>query len=127
MERKMAVFNVISTGDNIILNDLEGTESVGNVKDKLKTKLDNPDIKIILMHGSKSFNDDNEQVDFTKFKLTNLIIGKDKGPSGGDGIRKRINRCHKTKRKMRKNTKLKTHKGPRGGKYYISKGRKVYL
>ena len=33
----------------------------------------------------------------------------------------------KTKKKKKKVVKRKLHKGPRGGKYYVSKGRKVYV
>jgi len=48
-------------------------------------------------------------------------------PPKKGGKKKKLVNKHKSKRKVTKKKVRKIHKGPRGGKYYITKGRKVYI
>ena len=103
---RSSVINV----DNVpytVTKDSMGTVSSGSAA-MMKYMLDTP----LASGGGYSPFDPLEKA-FGKIK--NKAVGK----------KRRTKR--KTTKKTTKKTKRKIHKGPRGGKYYVSKGKKVYV
>ena len=103
---RSSVINV----DNVpytVTKDSMGTVSSGSAA-MMKYMLDTP----LASGGGYSPFDPLEKA-FGKIK--NKVVGK----------KRRTKK--KTTKKTTKKTKRKIHKGPRGGKYYVSKGKKVYV
>ena len=106
---------------------------VNNISLKRNNKLPNVEPNNLTNEHLQSLINQNRQRRMRK-KFTNLSRNiKDENKTGGDPTccgaiggkkakRKPAKRKPTGKKKVRK-----IHKGPRGGRYYISKGRKVYL
>ena len=60
---------------------------------------------------------------YNPWSICTATVGRPKSKYG----KKKSKRRSKRRSKSRKKVKRKIHTGPRGGKYYIRKGRKVYV
>jgi hypothetical protein len=78
-----------------------------------------PFLELLPFDEPKSIRKD----DFLKLMIRIFETTSDNTPMQGGRKRKKYIK----KKKVSKNKVRKIHKGPRGGKYYITKGRKVYL
>lgn len=111
-------------GSSFILNNVNGSDTISTIKNKIKNAKGIPVNKQILICRKKMMNDGNKLENYPNIKEDQGIVLRiiptnnhpmsSPGPSGG--------KKGGTKKKGRK-----IYKGPRGGKYYMKGGNKVYL